>query len=489
MNSIYISHLASDVDQLLKEREIQNNFLKISGELKKELSIPLNKKIIVTGHQPILYYPGIFVKLILASEIAKKIQGNAYYLVLDTDKVNIDWKFIFFQNDYYREDKLLNDPKRILLKQYLEGEKKEILLNSLERWQLELYHIFEPSFVPKVQFIINLIKEFLYKSKKIQISNFSVFLNSIFLEQLSLQIKPIFLSDIINTNTYKLVFEFIKSNHKKFNKIYNTILNDFRKENNIKNLSIPFPNLKEDELPFWLSDSYNRKTFNFKEKDLYPLVMPKAIVISLIIRGFLSDLMVHGLGGGFYDLVVERILEEFLGFKISPFIKTTCSVTFPMKASILLNFQNKQEILNEIRCWKFNPEIFISEGCILKKQKIYLYNLKNYYDNMIKKTNKQFEDSILKNKQLNTIYKELLFQIEKNIEHYPEIIHKEILKINHKLHLNTLKHKKDLYQKLKKRIKIEKYQNIFLDRTLPIFYFDIQNLYEKYIGVFNNLNL
>lgn len=481
----YISHHYEEVLQIMKKRSINKEFLDISKELKKELGFPLNKTVIMTGHQPILYYPGIFVKLILTSEIAKKFNGEAYYLVLDTDRENVLWKFIFYNKSYYRKDLILNNPKEILLNQYLEENKKKQLLEFLREWELQFYFLFEPNFIPEIKSKLKKIYKYINTSEKIKISELSVFLNSIFIKELNLKIQPIFLSNILNTTSYKYIYEFIKSNYKKFYKIYNTLLNDFRKENHIENLAIPFPNLKENELPFWKSDGYHRRTL-LLEEDNNSLILPKAIIISLIIRGLLSDLMVHGIGGGFYDVVVERILNEFLGFPISPFITTTATVFPSYKASIPFSFEDEKDILNQLRKWKFNPEYFINEDCILKKKKIFLIHLKKYYDSKIKNKDTDFNLSILEDPKLNELYKDLKLEIGKNPQSYSQIIHKQLLKINHKMHLYTLNFKKNLEKKIIKSIEVKNNQKIFLDRTLPIIYYDNQKILQEYLSYFYN---
>lgn len=481
----YVSHYYEELFQIMKKRSISKEFLEISNELKKELGFPIDKTVIMTGHQPILYYPGIFVKLILASEIAKQFNGEAYYLVLDTDRENVFWKFIFYKNSYYRKDLILNNPKEILLNQLLEENKKEQLLEFLKEWELQFYFIFEPNFVPEIKSKLKKIYQYISTSKKIKISELSIFLNEIFIKELNLKIRPIFLSNILNTKTYKYIYEFIKSNYKKFYKIYNTLLNDFRKEHHIQNTAIPFPNLKENELPFWKSNGYIRRTL-LLEEDNNCLILPKAVIISLIIRGFLSDLMVHGVGGGFYDLVVERILNEFLGFSISPFITTTATVYPSYKASISFSFEEKEKILNQLRIWKFNPEYFINDECIFKKQKIFLIHLKKYYDSKIKNKETEFDLSILKDPKLNELFKDLKLKIEKDSNSYSQLIHKQLLKINHKIHLYSLDFKKNLEKKLIKSIEVKNNHKIFLDRTLPIVYYDIQKLFQEYITYFYN---
>jgi len=55
------------------------------------------------------------------------------------------------------------------------------------------------------------------------------------------------------------------------------------------------------------------KTF-LKEKKLK--IRPKALLLTLFNRLFISDLFIHGLGGAKYDMVTDEIIIEF--FKVEP---------------------------------------------------------------------------------------------------------------------------------------------------------------------------
>ncbi len=472
----YISHNLLEIENLIFSFRKNKEFLDLSREFKKELGIPDHKLIIMTGHQPIIFYPGIFIKLILADEVARKFNGNAYYLVLNHDTESIYWKYIdFIKGEYIRREILLNSSKQILLNQNFTSFKKNLLISYLKEWQYKLYHIFAPHQVPQIQYFLEESISILQITDKIY--EFSVKINEKLIEYLGLKIQPLYVSDLSNTKSFLFVVELLKKNYKKFLSIYNQSLEEFRKKNQIKNPLYPFRNLKENELPFWKSDGFYKETLTLNDKIHGGMIFPKAFSLSLCIRLFLSDLMIHGLGGNIYDQVTKKILNEFFSTEISPHIIVTTTLPLPLKASIPIISESSKKIKSTIRKHHFNPEIFLNDSCFLKKQKLYLIHLKNYYD-FLRTGNKKFkfDAEFLNQLQIKSQFKELYQEIEKNPECYGALIHKQMEYLNHKMHLYTLRIKRQLKQRLLRAYEVEDNQRIFFERTYPVFYYDLKYL-------------
>ncbi|GIX41619.1 MAG: hypothetical protein KatS3mg129_1352 [Leptospiraceae bacterium] len=485
---IYLSHTWKDVELLLNQKIRKSDFiLDLSKQFKKELNLPDNVPIIMTGHQPIIYYPGIFIKLLLADLIARRINGKAYYVVLDTDIETIDWKFIWINdNTYFQRTFYLSNSKQVLLNQFIDNYKKIQLQKIIEEWSYRLYHIFEPSIILHIQYTLEFCRELLNK-KILTISEFSVAINEYLMKQLNVQVQPIYVSELSKTKSFKEIIKYINKENIRFRDIYNQKLNEFRKNYHIKNPHYPFSNLNENELPFWISDGYTRKTLTIYD-DFDQNIFPKAITLSICIRIFLSDMMIHGTGGGFYDLVAEEILLEFFHIQPSPHIVTTATIPTYPKASIPIEYESSFSIIKKLRKWKFNPEIFLNDDCFLKKQKLFLIHLKNYYDSQYKKIkrNYRYDNKILNDPVLKENFKQLFYLIEKNPASYGALIHKEFIKLNHKMHLYTSGIKRQLEKQYKKSQLVEYHQKIFYDRTYPAFYYNIKKLKEELENKFLN---
>ncbi|GAH39984.1 unnamed protein product, partial [marine sediment metagenome] len=124
------------------------------------------------------------------------------------------------------------------------------------------------------------------------------------------------------------------------------------------------------------------KTF-LKEKKLK--IRPKALLLTLYNRLFISDLFIHGLGGAKYDLVTNEIIREF--FKVEPphFLVASCTLHLNFKSSPSASDFKISALKKKIRDLEFNPERYINELPLTKKEKIQIGELVEKKTELIKK--------------------------------------------------------------------------------------------------------
>ncbi len=155
--------------------------------------------------------------------------------------------------------------------------------------------------------------------------------------------------------------------------------------------------LREKEKNYLYNDSYGKifhiekdslkslsslKTF-LKEKKLK--IRPKALLLTLYNRLFISDLFIHGLGGAKYDLVTDEIIREF--FKVEPphFLVVSCTLYLDFKSSFESSDAKISTLKKEIRDLGFNPQRYIDELPLTKKEKIKIEKLTEKKTELIKK--------------------------------------------------------------------------------------------------------
>jgi len=124
------------------------------------------------------------------------------------------------------------------------------------------------------------------------------------------------------------------------------------------------------------------KTF-LKEKKLK--IRPKALLLTLFNRLFVSDLFIHGLGGAKYDLVTDEIIREF--FKVEPphFLVVSCTLHLNFKSSPGRSDSKISALRKKIRDLGFNPERYIDELSLTKKEEIQMGKLAEKKTELIKK--------------------------------------------------------------------------------------------------------
>lgn len=157
----------------------------------------------------------------------------------------------------------------------------------------------------------------------------------------------------------------------RFAEIYNRHLRAYRQSNNIRTTAQPFPDLEVAgdvvELPFWLIEKGRRVgTFVQRVRDAHVLVAaddlttavfklgsdqtiaalsrlvpeeldhlairPRALTLTAFTRLVLADLFVHGIGGARYDRVTDAVIRDFFDLTPPPYGVATATLHLPLEA-------------------------------------------------------------------------------------------------------------------------------------------------------------
>ncbi len=158
----------------------------------------------------------------------------------------------------------------------------------------------------------------------------------------------------------------------RFREIHNEVLADYRRRNRVRNHAHPVPELRERdgwiETPFWVwrgGESQRQPLFvrstgrrvelargqaPIGELRLHPeaeategvadlaglaqagwKVRTRALTTTLFARLCLADLFIHGIGGAKYDEITNRILERFCGLTPPAFLTLTATLHLPLE--------------------------------------------------------------------------------------------------------------------------------------------------------------
>ena len=55
-----------------------------AAKVRAALKLPVNQPLILSGHQPVLFHPGLWSKCVAASLLAESVQGTAFHKITDT---------------------------------------------------------------------------------------------------------------------------------------------------------------------------------------------------------------------------------------------------------------------------------------------------------------------------------------------------------------------------------------------------------------------
>ena len=182
---------------------------------------------------------------------------------------------------------------------------------------------------------------------------------------------------------------------RRFAAAYNSALDVYRDENNIRNAANPFPNLKigdhECELPFWVinhdngsrqalevrvdgnvthlmvgSTTIDTLTGNITPESLEPMLLqnlqlvPRGALITAFLRLLFADLFVHGTGGARYDNFTDEFIRSWWNVEPTPFTMATASryLFEDRRAEI----RRLEEIQDSLRDLQFNPQRHFGEN-------------------------------------------------------------------------------------------------------------------------------
>lgn len=382
---------------------------------------PAYQYIIQSGHQPLFFHPGIWIKNIFLNEFLKSPlpdKSLGLNIILDNDickDLNLSLP-VLSSNGNLKLEKV-NFLSSNLTPNLPFEEYPCPSLELISKFNRDIIHRLKP-LESENKDILNNFKNFaqcLENSSRLCSRNYTRVNLGEFLglarrlyEQ---EIEPAYLeipfSQICDSDEFLSFFLEIIKNIKSFSKIYNNKLDEYRKLFKIRNRAQPSPNLmiKENliEAPFWIwkEGDQRRKVFILREKEgnyLYNdsygkifliekdslkslsslkiflkekklKIRPKALLLTLYNRLFISDLFIHGLGGAKYDLVTDEIIRKF--FKVEPphFLVVSCTLHLNFKSSSGASDSKISALKKKIRDLEFNPERYVDELLLSKKEK------------------------------------------------------------------------------------------------------------------------
>jgi len=180
----------------------------------------------------------------------------------------------------------------------------------------------------------------------------------------------------------------------RFADAYNAALAEYRLATKTRSAAQPFPDLSRDggtiELPLWRIVGGRRSTLRvcpladggvalvtaageaFVELPADParavdtlhasgeLLAPKALALTLFARVFVTDLMIHGVGGGRYDRVTDDVCRRYYGIEPPAYVVASMTMYLPLGAHIVSEDEvsSARERLNRL---EHNPDALLGE--------------------------------------------------------------------------------------------------------------------------------
>ena len=385
-----------------------------------------SKPIILSGHQPTLFHPGVWLKNFLLSSLAKRVGGDGINLVIDADicrRCSIDVparrgdsyaledvpydvvkEFLPWEECRANDLRLFEDfPNRVkstfksiasagdglLLDQLwpfvVEASRQE---RAKSRGVLEKYEIESGELAEELT------------RRSFNPSQCIVAGRAVLESQLGLAKGEVAQSNLHFSVPLREFISHLLDRHRELFSAYNAALLKFRLLNGYHNPSHPVPDLEqvEDwyEVPLWvLSHGRRKRAFarrhfgtwqltdregvtispavSEESKSFFPWepmpeihgikVRPRALITTMYARLILSDLFIHGIGGAKYDEITDEIIRRFFGIEPPKYVTATATFRLPIDRPHV-TIEDVRQAAEALRNVRFRPEMLLKHPMV-----------------------------------------------------------------------------------------------------------------------------
>jgi hypothetical protein len=182
----------------------------------------------------------------------------------------------------------------------------------------------------------------------------------------------IFVSALSRTDVFRRFVRHIAADADRFRHVYNASVQHYRRTHGIRSRSHPVPDLAAGELPFWVVEGPRRRaaTTTDAASDTGASLRPRALTLTLFARLCLGDLFIHGIGGGKYDEVTDALIRDYFGVEPPAYQVLSATLHLPLK-HFPATTADVHRLHRQRRDLDWNPTGFIDprEATELKRRK------------------------------------------------------------------------------------------------------------------------
>jgi len=374
-------------------------------------SYDANAPLVLAGHQPTLFHPGVWYKNFVLDDIAKQLDATAINLRIDNDVASraairvptgsadaprvVEIPFDRPQPGLPFEECRLLDPE------------------SFETFGTRVRETVHPfSTDPLIDQLWPLARESARRTDRIHQSLAEA--RHRIEAAWGLETLELPLSVLCQQPAFRTFMSHVLAHAVRFRRDHNETLDIYRTVNRVRSKTHPVPKLVRQEewleTPFWIwtTDNPRRRPLFIRDTgrgselaDLQgvslinvPLsdtggpeasvpyfeqqerlgikIRPRAIMTTLFCRLFLSDLFIHGIGGAKYDQLTDELIQKFFGRSAPSFLVVTATAQLPIEREPVSSndLRRLRALARELR---FNPQRHLkktlaTQGLIEDKQ-------------------------------------------------------------------------------------------------------------------------
>jgi hypothetical protein len=330
------------------------------------------EKIVMTGHQPVIYHPGLLYKLEVSRRFSRDTGAVPVQVVIDTDEGDagsISWPLVSAGNLEIKRASIGSDGGT----DSLYSEQRVADGDTVTRVFDQIIEDLKTSGLEQVASRVVEVKSAYVALAGESLIAANSIVRWLFSDTAMLEVP---LSELLKVDEFKAVLEGFYSDAPRLVETYNATLDSYRKEHRISNAANPFPNMKIDqrgaEVPLWRilkgtrSPVFNKSDLPSPVEDDGGFLATRGSLTTLLLRAYCSDLFVHGLGGGKYDRFVEQFAKSYLGVTLPTFVVASRTVSlFPEKVAKL---SREVELASNVKEMTSKTELFLGQGIFTEEE-------------------------------------------------------------------------------------------------------------------------
>lgn len=330
------------------------------------VSLDAKRPFVVTGHQPELFHPGVWIKSFATARFAQSVDGLPIHVIIDNDTMKASAirvpaggpeRFIVGHVPFDKwEGEIPYEERNVVDESVFRDFPTRVRATMSKLPFTPIVDEFWSHVSRAAEFTDNIGERFAYGRRKIE-------------NDFGIQNVEVTLSRLCGMKSFYLFVGEVIARIEEFQSIYNGALSDYRAKYKMRSRNHPASDLDIDddwwETPFWIwhpvdthrsvlwirlhagklelrandiaiaslsigdhpsaeeiADALARGFGNWK-------IRPRAMITTLYLRLLVGDWFIHGLGGGKYDEVTDEISRRFWSIDPPQFAILTATLRLP----------------------------------------------------------------------------------------------------------------------------------------------------------------
>ena len=344
---------------------------------------------LVAGHQPELFHAGVWYKNFALHQIARRHGALSLNLVVDTDTAKPALLHAPSQGRMVRVpfDRSTSETayeERTVAEEATFAELPRRMAPIVARWNFEpMLASFWRDVMVQVERTPLLGERFAAARRTVE-------------RRWGCMQREVPMSRVCQTEAFAWFACSIVNDLPVFHAVYNQTVQDYRRENDIHSRSHPVPDLAVNgdwlEAPFWAwrkGQTRRGKLFVRRMPQAWMLrlgnddwpsipcgdptrsidawrsleahgykIRSRALTTTMFARLFLADVFIHGIGGGIYDELTDRLIERYFRMPAPGFLVLSATLLLPLPRHPEAA-QRERELARRMRDLVYKPELFV----------------------------------------------------------------------------------------------------------------------------------